>query len=315
MTPRMLITGGAGFIGTHLAEAFAGAWAIRLLDNFRRDSLRYAPALRSHPHIEIISADVLERAALDRAVAGIDTIIHLAAIAGVSSYYNEPTKTLRVNILGTANLLEAAVNAGVKRVIYFSTSEVYGPEARDVNEEMPHGIGPVSDRRWVYATSKLAGEHFTLRCGEENGIATMCVRPFNVYGPRQTGEGAISNFCSQLARAKPITVYGDGSEVRSWCYVDDLVAAVSAMLATPAAAGMSFNIGNPATRLTTRELAELAVRVAGRGSIETKESGHTPISYRSPDIGRARQILGFAPRIGIEEGLARTLAWFREVQP
>src|ERR1700690_862450 len=292
MTKRMLITGGAGFIGTHLAEAFlrgapevgpasAGdpsrAWTLRLLDNFRRDSLAYAPRLRENPAVEVITADVLDPAALDRALDGVDTVLHLAAIAGVSSYYKEPTKTLRVNILGTVNVLEAMLRANVKRIVYFSTSEVYGSEARDVDEESPHGIGPVSDRRWVYATSKLAGEHLTLRYGEEHGIAATCVRPFNVYGPRQTGEGAISNFCAALVKNQPLVVYGDGSEIRSWCYIDDCVAAVRSIVGTREAAGKSINVGNPSAIATTKDLAERAIKVAGRGRIEFKASGHVPI--------------------------------------
>ena len=148
-------------------------------------------------------------------------------------------------------MLEAARAAGVERFIYFSTSEVFGSAARDVTEEDPHGIGPVSDRRWVYATSKLAGEHFALRYGEEYGIAATCLRPFNIYGPRQTGEGAIANFCKAALRGDTLTVYGDGAAVRSWCFVSDMVDAVVGSLQRSEAAGQSFNIGNPDTGITT----------------------------------------------------------------
>jgi nucleoside-diphosphate-sugar epimerase len=245
---------------------------------------------------------------------GAEAVVHMAAIAGVSSYYKEATRTLRVNIFGTVNVLEAMLRTGTRKMIDFSTSEVYGPRAENVNEECPHGIGPVSDKRWVYAVSKLASEHFAHRYGEEHGLLCSCVRPFNIYGPRQTGEGAVSNFCRSLLAGEPLTVCGDGDDVRAWCYVGDLVAAIVRILETPAAAGLSFNVGNPSAVVNTRQLADLLIRIHGGGTVARAEMKHTPVRLRSPDIGRARQVLGFEPRVGLEEGLRRTLQWFREAQ-
>src|SRR5262249_17785126 len=188
------ITGGGGFIGTHLAERLCLDHEVVLLDNGRRDSLSQVASLRSHPHIRFVAADTLDVPALRTAFDGVDAVLHLAAIAGVSSYYEESLKTLQVNVLGTVNVLEESARASVRSFVHFSTSEVFGANALWVREEDDCGLGPPSDRRWAYATSKLAGEHFCLRYAERYGFDGICVRPFNIYGPRQTGEGAISNF-------------------------------------------------------------------------------------------------------------------------
>jgi nucleoside-diphosphate-sugar epimerase len=309
---RILITGGAGFLGTHLAERLRPEAQIILFDNFRRDSLRWAPQLTQDPNITQISGDVLDTASLDDALRGVDTVIHLAAIAGVSSYYNEPLQTLQVNILGTVNVLDAAVKHKVKRFIHFSTSEVFGPDALWVEETSPHAIGPVSDRRWVYATSKLAGEHFALRYAEQHHFEVTVVRPFNIYGPRQSGEGAISNFCRAAISGQPLTVYGDGAAIRAWCYVSDLVDAVSAILCAPESAGQVFNIGNPREVETTLGLARRIAALAPGATLRMQANARTEVRARVPSIGKARKLLAFEPKVDLEQGLRATLEWFRE---
>ena len=311
---KILITGGGGFIGTHLAENLCRENQVVIYDNLWRNSLLYVPALKQNPYVTIVQGDVLDGEKLEASMEGVDIVIHMAAIAGVSNYYKHPTKTLRVNIFGTVNVLEAMLKTGAKQMIDFSTSEVYGVKAENVDEESPHGIGPVSQQRWVYAVSKLASEHFTLRYGEEFGLKCTNVRPFNIYGPRQTGEGAISNFARALIAGKPITIYGDGMDVRAWCYVSDMVEAVDKILNIPAAAGKAFNIGNTSQPVTTRQLAETAIKVFGKGDIEFAEREHAPIMYRSPDLTRAREILGYEPQMNLEEGLKKTIEWFQEVE-
>lgn len=309
---RLLITGGAGFIGTHLAERLAPGNEIVLFDNLRRDSLRSAPGLRENPRVRLVTGDVLDPAAVERAVAGADAVLHLAAIAGVDSYYQESLRTLQVNILGTVNLLEAAVRNKVGHFIDFSTSEVFGADAMWVEETSPHGIGPVSDRRWVYATSKLASEHFTLRFGEQYGFACTCVRPFNIYGPRQTGEGAIGNFCRAALAGKPLAIYNDGSPIRAWCYVSDMVDAVEAILQAPeAAAGQVFNIGNPREVETTLGLARRVARLIPGTTLQTRRVERAEVRARVPSIEKARRVLGYEPKIDLEEGLQRTIEWYR----
>ncbi|MBI2833252.1 MAG: NAD-dependent epimerase/dehydratase family protein [Acidobacteria bacterium] len=308
--PRILITGGAGFIGTHLAERLADANDVVLFDNFRRDSLSLAPGLRDHPRVTTIAGDVLDPEAIAGAMTGIRFVVHLAAIAGVSSYYKEPLKTLRVNIIGTLNVLEQAARAAVESFVYFSTSEVYGPDAAGVTEDSLFRIGPVSDRRWVYATSKLASEQLVLRYGEEHRFRAAIVRPFNVYGPRQTGEGAISNFCAAVADGRALRVYGDGSAVRAWCYVDDLVDGVVTILRAPTTAGQAFNLGNPDEPETAVGLARRLARLAPAARIEFEPVDRAEVRVRVPNIDKARAMLGFTPRVGLDEGLERTLRWF-----
>lgn len=309
---RILITGGAGFIGTHLAEALLPSSPVVLFDSFRRDSLSRAPGLRERPGLSVASGDVLDRSAVERALDGVDTVLHLAAIAGVSSYYREPLRTLQVNILGTAQVLEAAAQARVRSFVYFSTSEVYGSEALWADEEAPLQIGPPSDRRWSYATSKAAGEQLCLRTAEEYGFRCTVIRPFNVYGPRQTGEGAVINFCSAAVAGLPLKVHGEGSALRAWCYVSDLVDAVLAALGSEATAGHALNVGNPTEVETTIGLARRVARLVPGTAIEREDVPRAEVRARVPSIAKARRLLGFEPKVDLEEGLRRTLAWCGE---
>lgn len=299
-------------MGTHLAERLSGKDEVVLFDNFRRDSLSLAPELKSNPRVRLVTGDTLDPAALAPAMEGADVVIHLAAIAGVSSYYREPLQTLEVNILGTRTVLREAAQRRVRQFIHFSTSEVYGADARQVSEESPCGIGPSTDRRWVYATSKLAGEHFTLRYGEEHAFTATVVRPFNIYGPRQVGEGAISNFCRAAAAGKPLTVYGDGSATRAWCYVSDLVEAVESLLASPAAAaGQVLNVGNPYAVESTLGLAQRIARLAPGTEIRFQAVERAEVRDRAPVVELAQRLLGYQPKVDLERGLRLTLEWFR----
>ena len=311
---RYVITGGAGFIGSHIAERLAGNAELVLFDNLRRNSLA-STDLAEHPNVQLVEGDIRDRQAVLDVVQGADAVFHLAAIAGVSSYYNEPETTLRVNIEGTANIVDAVVAGGVGRLIYLSTSEVHGPDAHDVDEESPCAIGPSSDRRWVYATSKLAGEHLVLRGGETHAFAATVLRPFNVYGPRQTGEGAIRNFCLAAAEGGNLVVYGDGSAVRAWCYVDDFVDAVLLALGTPSAAGQIFNIGNPAASVDTNELARMVASLVPSIGVDSQSVSRAEVAYRTPVIAKARELLGFEPAVSLREGLERTLDWTRASLP
>jgi UDP-glucuronate decarboxylase len=203
---------------------------------------------------------------------------------------------------------------GARRLIDFSTSEVYGSQAHHVDEEATHGIGPVSQRRWVYAVSKLASEHLSLRYGEEYDIESTCVRPFNIYGPRQTGEGCISNFCTNLMAGKPLLVHGQGEEIRAWCHVSDMVAAIRLVLQTPAAVGKTFNIGNPSQAVSTLELARMLIALHGGGRIQQVPAPFSGIPLRIPNIERARSLLGFEPKVTLADGLTQTLRWYQEVR-
>lgn len=310
---KILITGGAGFIGTHLAERFSrmSGWDITLLDNFRRDSLKYAPQLKNDSRISILSGSVEDPQLVAEAVDKADVVVHLAAIAGVSSYYKEPLHTLRTNVLGTVNVLEQAAKKGIGSLIYFSTSEIYGSDALWVEETSPCAIGPVSDLRWVYATSKLSGENFALRYADQYGFGCTIIRPFNIYGPRQVGEGAVSNFCRAVVAREPLQVYGDGSALRAWCYIDDLVDAVVLTVESSPKEERVFNIGNPREVETTLGLARKVAALEDGVKLEHKDKGHSEVRARVPSIERARRFLSFEPKISLAQGLERTLSWFR----
>jgi nucleoside-diphosphate-sugar epimerase len=310
---RVLITGGAGFIGTHLAERLRDSYELVLYDNFHRNSLSSLPELHSDPRVRVVLGEILDRESLKTAMKDVDTVIHLAAIAGVSSYYSEPLKTLQVNIEGTINVLQQAATAGVGSFVYFSTSEVFGRRALWVDEDSPFEIGPVSDPRWTYATSKLAGEQLSLRYADEHGFACTIVRPFNIYGPRQVGEGAVRNFCAAAANGHSMRIYGDGSSIRAWCYVSDLVDAVTVLLSKPEVAGNAFNIGNPKAVETTIGLAQRIARLAPSTTIAFSPKNHTEIEARIPKITKAQAMLGFEPKVGLDEGLSLTLGWYKKI--
>ena len=307
---RLLVTGGAGFIGTHLVERLAGQAEVVLFDNLRRNSLAYVPHLAEHPGVRVLAGDVLDPEAVDAALEGVDAVVHLAAIAGVSSYYQEPLRTLQVNLLGTVSLLERCAARGVGHFVHVSTSEIFGADALWVDEDANVSIGPLADSRWVYAISKLSSEQMVMHYAAKHGFRHTILRPFNVYGPRQTGEGAISNFLTALVEDRPLTVYNDGSPIRAWCYVSDFVDATVAALTVPAAAGEAFNIGNAREVETTLGLARrvAALREGGRIEFEVKE--RREVRSRVPVIGKARRLLGFEPRVDLDEGLRSTLDWF-----
>lgn len=310
---KILITGGAGFIGTHLAERFCEDYKIVLLDNLRRDSLTDLPTLKEHPNVTFIEGNIIEKDVVLKAIEGCDTAIHLAAIAGVSSYYNQPFDTMSVNLIGTINLLECVRETGVKKVIDFSTSEVYGANAFDVDESSDHVLGSIEDYRWTYATSKLASEQLTRRYSEKYGFKGFGIRPFNIYGPRQTGEGAISNFMSAIVKKEPIVIYNDGTAIRAWCYISDMVEALDNLMRNDNIEGGTFNIGNPKEAYSTLGLARLVCTALGEEvPIIFKEVERTEIRIRIPNIDKARKLLNFDPQVGLIEGLRKTFEWYKQ---
>lgn len=310
---KVLITGGAGFLGSHLAERLAERAEIVLLDNMRRDALSLVPNLAQKPgvRIKVVNGDVRDPDLVRRAADGADVVLHLAAIAGVNSYYREPLETLQVNILGTCNVLGVVADSRVPRLVYLSTSEVYGPDALWVSETGLLSTGPTSDARWVYAASKLASEHFCLRWGEKAGFGVTVLRPFNVYGPRQVGEGAIANFCRAVVQGEPMKVYGDGGAIRAWCYVSDLADAVMATLEKREAIGEVFNVGNPREVETTLGLARRITQLVPGSRYEFQQVNRTDVRARVPVIDKARKLLGFEPKVDLETGLSKTLEEYR----
>lgn len=308
----ILLTGGAGFIGTRLARELAGENTVRVLDIFSRNTLERTE-LRGIDGVELIAGDVRDDGAVRAACEGVDRVVHLASIAGVGTVLSNPSRTMDVALTGTRNVLEAARANGCRRVVLFSTSEVFGRFAFNVGESDVTPIGPVGEPRWSYACAKIATEHLAHAYHLEFGLPTVSLRPFNVYGPGQVGEGAIHNFIRRVLAGEPITVNNDGRQIRSWCYLDDMVAGTLAALEADSAPGHSFNIGNPAATITVLRLAELVARLAGGGApIEFVRRDYPDVETRVPNIDKARELLAFEPRVGLEDGIRRTLDWYRE---
>jgi UDP-glucose 4-epimerase len=309
---RILITGGAGFIGSHLAELLIDSNEITIFDNYHRDALS-ASRIANDPSLTRIEGDILDGEALRRAMKGNDVVFHCAAIAGIDTVGRKPVTTLKVNVVGSLNVLEAATDQNdIHRVVCFSTSEVFGRDADGVTEEHDARIGPPGEPRWVYAAGKLAEEQFAAAYFIEHGLPTTIVRPFNVYGPRQVGEGAIRNFIIDALAGRPLTIRGAGTAVRAWTYVDDMVTGACLAVAIPDAAGNYFNIGDPRQPINVNDLADLIIRLTGIGTDVVHMPVNGPdVNSRIPDIEKARTILGFEPTVDLEEGIARTISHFR----
>jgi nucleoside-diphosphate-sugar epimerase len=309
---RVLVTGGGGFIGSHLTERLAEHNEVTVYDSGARDALRFTD-LAEHPRVKLVRGDVLDRPLLRESAEGVDVVIHLAAVAGVPNYSSRPVATMETNMLGAANLLRVALEIGRPLFVNFSSSEVYGPWAEAAREGDATAPGPAGVSRWTYAVSKLAAEHLCLAYHREHGLPVISIRPFNVYGPRQVGEGAVRSFVERALRNETLHLHDDGSQRRAWCYVDDLVEGCLACLATPGAIGEVVNLGNPDAVVSVRELAETVVELcASRSRIESVPyAAESEVHTRSPDIGKATALLGFRPRVALREGLARTVEWQR----
>ena len=314
---RILITGGAGFIGTTLARRLVDANEIVAVDNLHRDALTGSP-LAAHPNFTFRQGDVLD-AELVRALAeGATHIVHCAAIAGVDTVRESPVRTMRVNLIGTFNVLEAAFGMldTLERFVDFSTSEVFGQRAYRVEETHVTSGGSVGEARWTYAISKLAGEYMAHSYYDEFGLPTVTLRPFNVYGPGQIGGGAIRAFIEAALEGRDLVIHGDGSQIRAWCYVDDMVEAALLVLEHDDAVGETFNIGNARSSVTIVDLAERIKRLAkAPGEIVFRPLHYVDVEIRIPNVDKARNVLGFEAKVDLDYGLARTIAWYRERKP
>ena len=314
---RIFITGGAGFIGTTLTRRLVDANEIVVFDNLHRDALSGSD-LAAHPNLTFIQGDILDLASLTQAAKGATHIVHAAAIAGVDTVLKSPVRTMRVNVIGTYNALEAALATQdtLERIIEFSTSEVFGQHAFNVNENQVTTIGSVGEARWTYAVSKLAGEHMSHAYHDELGLPAVTVHPFNVFGPGQIGGGAIRAFIEAALAGRDLTIHGDGSQIRAWCYVDDMVEGTLRCLEHPDAVGQTFNIGNTRSTVTIYDLAQRIRRLTEADvEIVFQPLHYADVELRIPNVEKAREVLGFDAKVDLDEGLARTIAWYRERKP
>ena len=306
----MFITGGAGFIANTLIKHYVEKNKIVVYDNFHRDTLS-GSGMDIHPNVTIIKGDVLDFDLLCSSMKGADIVIHAAGIAGIDTVIKNPVQTMRVNMIGTSNALEAArINEITDRFVDFSTSEVFGSMAFRSSEDDATVAGSAGEARWTYAVSKLAGEHLAHAYYKQYKLPVVTVRPFNVYGPGQTGEGAIQIFIKRALKNEEIKIDGDGNQIRAWCFVDDFVDCLIRCIENPKAIGESFNLGNARAVITILGLAQTVCRVLKSDSkITFSPPLSADIAMRIPNVDKTFNVLGFKAKVDLEEGILKTAEW------
>jgi UDP-glucose 4-epimerase len=300
---NMLVTGGAGFIGSNLADALIGrGMTTRVLDDL---SSGYAENV--HDRVELIVGDVADEAAVRKAVDGVEVIFHQAAHRAVLRSVDNPLATDRANIHGTLTVLKAAVDAGVRRVVYASSSSVYGGA-----EQLPTPEDAPALPRSPYAVTKFTGEHYCRVFSELFGLETVCLRYFNVFGPRQRPDSAyaavIPLFLDAVRRGEPPVIHGDGRQSRSFAYIDDVVEANLAAAQAPSdiARGQAYNIAG-ADRHSLLDLLDIIGTVVGPVPAPVfTDPRPGDVRHTSADLSAARRALGYEPKVSVEEGLRRT---------
>jgi UDP-glucose 4-epimerase len=309
---KIFITGGAGFIANNLIRYYIENNKITIYDNFHRDTLT-GSGYSKHPNLRIIRGDVLDAPLLNKSMAGSDIVIHAAGIAGIDTVIINPVHTMQVNMIGTANALSAARINGIKdRFIDFSTSEVFGSMAFRSSENDVTVAGSAGEARWTYAVSKLAGEHLAHAYYRQYELPCVTVRPFNVYGPGQTGESAMQIFIKRALKNETIRIDGDGDQIRAWCYVDDFIDCLVRCIEDPKAIGQSFNIGNSRAVITILGLAQTVCRVLkSESKIVHEPPLSADIAIRIPSVDKAKEILGFKAKVDLEEGILKTAEWIK----
>lgn len=316
-----LVTGGGGFIGSHLVDRLLETGSeITVLDDFTTGREENLAHLASQPRVRVVKGSVVDAALVEELARGQAVIYHLAAVVGVRHILNDPLRSMVTSVLGTENVLSAALRHG-SRVLFASTSEVYGRGVRlPFNEMDDRVLGPTWVHRWSYATAKALDEHLCFAYADR-GLEVSVVRYFNSYGPRISADGygsVIARFAAQALAGEPLTVHGDGQQTRCFTYVSDTVEGTVLAATRPEARGLVINIGST-EEISVRELAErVRVGLASPSSIQLVPyeadypSGFQDTRRRVPDVSRAEKVLGFRSVVPLSEGLARTLDWCRE---
>ncbi len=316
-----LITGGAGFIGSHLAERLlAAGQQVTVIDNLSTGRFANIAPLEGQPGFRYAIEDIRNIHVMDRLVSECDVIYHLAAAVGVQKIVSQPIETIEVNIGGTEVVLQTARRYR-KKVLIASTSEIYGKGVRfPFHEDDDSLLGPTTRSRWSYAASKAIDEFLALAYHKQVGLPVVIIRLFNTVGPRQTGQYGmvLPRFVQAALAGEPINVYGDGGQSRCFCNVRDVVAAMHALAETPAAVGQVFNVGSQ-EEVTILDLAERVRARAGSTSEirfipydEAYEAGFEDFRRRVPSIDRIRALIGWQPVISLDETIDQIIAYYRE---
>ncbi|WP_236953366.1 UDP-glucuronic acid decarboxylase family protein [Janibacter indicus] len=307
---RVMVTGGAGFIGSHITERLLDqGHEVLVVDNYYSSTRRNLTHLLDHPNIEVMRHDVTFPLYVE-----VDEIYHLACPASPIFYQRDPVQTTKTSVHGSINMLGLAKRTKAK-ILLSSTSEVYGdPQVHPQTEDYWGNVNPIGIRS-CYDEGKRCAETLFFDYRRQHDLGIKVARIFNTYGPRmQPDDGrVVSNFIVQALAGEPITIYGDGSQTRSFCYVDDLVDGLMALMATDHEVTGPINIGNP-VEFTMIELAELVLELTGSSSqIEHRPLPQDDPARRRPDISRAREALGWEPKAQLRTGLEQTIAYFSEL--
>ena len=306
---RVLVTGGAGFIGSHLCERLLNEGnEVFCMDNLETGSIRNIETFKENLLFHFIQQDVIEPIDLQ-----VDEIFNFACPASPPRYQKDPVHTLKTSVLGALNLLELATNAGAK-IMQASTSEVYGDPTISPHPETYWGnVNPIGPRS-CYDEGKRCAETLFFDYGRQFGTKIKVIRIFNTYGPRMNIEDGrvVSNFIVQALKNEPLTVYGDGSQTRSFCYIDDLIEGIMRMMQTDESFTGPVNLGNP-EEVTVLEVAKLVLELTcSKSEIEFRPLPQDDPKRRKPDITLARQTLGWEPMAKLEEGFITTIQYFKE---
>ena len=306
---RVLVTGGAGFVGSHLcSRLIKEGHEVLCLDNFYTGRKENIIDLLGHPRFEIIRHDITEPILLE-----VDQIYHLACPASPPHYQNNPVKTVKTNVMGTINALGLAKRVKA-RMLLASTSEVYGdPEVHPQREDYWGNVNPIGIRS-CYDEGKRMAETLMMDYHRQNKVDIRIIRIFNTYGPNMDPKDGrvVSNFICQALQNQDITIYGDGQQTRSFCYVDDLVEGMILMMNNSERFIGPVNLGNPDER-TIKEFAELIVKKVGQGNIVYKDLPMDDPKKRQPDISLAQAKLGWSPKVKTEDGLDEAIRYFKSL--
>lgn len=318
---RALITGGAGFIGSHLAEALLErGWTVEVIDDLSTGSIENISHLKGHPHFSYTLDTVMNRPVMLELVDRTEVIFHLAAAVGVRLIVEKPVHTIETNIKATELILELAARKR-RPLLLASTSEVYGKlDKPRFSEDDDVILGPTSKSRWCYAASKMIDEFLARAYFKEHGLPTVVARLFNTIGPRQTGQYGmvVPRFVRLALAGQPIPVYGDGTQRRSFTWVGDVIGAMLALIAHPQAYGEVFNIGHT-KEISIYDLAVLVKEMTASASKITLvpyeqvyEAGFEDMPRRAPDITKIQRLIGYRPGPGLPEMLERVIAYERD---
>ncbi len=304
---KVLVTGGAGFIGSHLVDHLVReGFEVAVLDNLSTGSLENVKHLSASKGFSFVRGDVADKRRVDESLKDVDVVFHLAAVTSVPFSVKNPVETFRVNVEGTRNLLEACIREGVERFIYVSSCAVYGePEYLPVDEK--HPLRPISP----YAESKLEAERLCMEFQETYGLKTTVLRPFNVYGSGMRSDqygGVVASFIERLRLGKPPIIYGDGTQTRDFVHVEDVVRAMILALDNEGAAGRTFNVATGVPTSINR-LAQLVIDLFGASGVKPqhRKARIGDVRHSYADIKEAKANLGFEPKISLKEGLSTLL--------